>query len=150
MAGSVFFTAPLGLGVFYEMDFTETAGASVYTGTLVLPAGSMVQNLWVINRVLWTAGGSTATLNIRDTATASAYISATTLHTVNFLATNVMDTWSHIGNSPGLSATFPAVSYPSGTTITATVTTTGAGGTVGRTSVVVLYTVPPVSVAVKA
>ncbi len=148
MAGSVFFTAPLGPVVSAQMDFIETAGAGVYTATLVLPAGSMVQNLWVINRVLWTAGGSTATLNVRNTATANAYITATTLHAVNFLSTNVLDTWKHIGNA-ALSTTFESLSYPAGTTITATVTTTGAGGAVGSTSVIVIYAVPPVSVASK-
>ncbi len=138
-----------GLVVSYEMDFTETAGAGTYTATLVLPASTMVQNLWVINRVQWTAGGSTATLNIRNTATASAYMSACTLHNTSSISLNVLDTWTHISSSPGLSTNFPAVSYPSGTTITATVTTTGAGGTVGRTSVILLYTVPTISAATK-
>ncbi len=137
-----------GLVLSAEMDFTETAGAGVYTATLVIPVGGVVQNLYVINRVLWTAGGSTATLNVRNTATANAYITATTLHAANFLATNVLDTWKHIGNA-ALSTTYESLSYPAGTTITATVTTTGAGGTVGRTSVIVIYTVPPVTNAAK-
>ncbi len=149
MAGSVFFTAPLGPVVSAQMDFTETAGAGVYTATLVIPAGAVVQDVYINNRVLWTAGGSTATLNIRDTATANAYVNNAPLHNTNSLPLNVLDTWWHNGLGD-LSSNYHSVSYLSGTTITAKITTTGAGGTVGRTSVIVLYTVPPVSVASKA
>jgi hypothetical protein len=131
------------------MNFTETAGASVYTDTRVLPANSVVQNVYLINRVLWTAGGSTATLNMRNTATANAYFTATTLHNTSFVSLNLLDSWTHVSNA-ALNNTYPGVSYPSGTTLTATITTTGAGGTVGRTTIYVFYTVPPITQAVKA
>ncbi len=130
------------------MDFTETAGAGVYTATLVLPSSSVLVNMFVVNRALWTAGGSTATLNVRDTATANAYINGVTVHNSNFLTLNALDSWPHIGTG-ALNNVYPQVYYPSGTTITATITTTGAGGTIGRTTIIVLYTVPPVTNAAK-
>jgi hypothetical protein len=139
--------------------FTETPGAGTYAATFAVPAGTLVGEVWLLPLAApWDA--TTAVLAMGDTAEPAGYFGAVDL--VGGL-TGAYDPTTPVsgvnfqpfGNAPGMAAYWqsdwfqsvaPGVLYESADTITASVVTTGAGGSTGRL-LVVLLAVAPVTVA---
>lgn len=123
-----------------SMFFTEAGAAGVYSASVVLPAGSTVQDIIVNGIALWTAG-TAATLIVGDTTDPDGFYTAVNLKATDLLAGESISfalaggkAGAYIANSqvsPRYSAT--------ARTISASVTTTGTTATAGRTQVDVIY-----------
>jgi hypothetical protein len=133
-----------------EITFTEN-GAGTYTGSISLPAGATVHDIVVNGVALWAAGTS-ATMIVGDATDDDGFYTAVNLKATDLLAGESLSfalaggkAGAYIANSQ-VSPRYAAAAR----TITAKVTSVGAG-TTGRTRVTVLYSKPakPV-VAVKA
>jgi hypothetical protein len=123
-----------------ELTFTETAGAGTYTGEVVVPAGAWLLDIMVQNVALWTAATS-ASLEVGDATDPDGFYTAVDLKATDLLA-NESISFAQQGGVGG--AYLPAGHVlgrysASERTITATVVTVGAGGTAGRTRVLVQY-----------
>lgn len=125
-----------------RITFEETAGAGVYTGTLVIPAGGVVHSILTETTAAWDA--ATTLMDAGYTGNLTSFSSAVDVDAAGNNA--AVEGWSNGG------AMLPGEGYfAAGTTLTFAVTTTGAGGTTGRMFIVVTYSVPPAaSAAIKA
>lgn len=132
---------------------TENGAGTSYTGTIAIPAGAVVQHVRVIAQALW--NGTSASLNVGDTASGSGYFSGVNLKATDLLVGEVLDTsdeslWGGKNGAYLVSATGqrgPTSSnfgqyYAAGSNIVAVVTPGAADGSAGRTLVVVEYTIP--------
>lgn len=110
------------------VEFTETAGAGVYTGTVDIPANARLNRLDWQTPVTWDA--FTATLEISDESgllfTDSVESSPDQLAIAYDASTGTWDA------DAGLIKLFEGKPYPSGQTITVTITTADASGPNGR------------------
>jgi len=138
------------LQVVEARDFTETTGAGTYTATVTIPAGGVVFDVIWYNTALWTATTS-ATLDVGDGDDADGYFAAVDVKTAPIAAVNgaggISSKLADVG-----SGAFGGLTrhYPSGGTITATVTTVGAAGDAGVSRLWVLFATPTSVAAVKA
>lgn len=146
ISGGVVAPGP-GRVAFEEVAFTETAGAGAYTGSVVLPAGSTLIDIIVNGVALWTAATS-ATLKVGDGDDDDGFFTAVDLKATDLLAGESLSfalaggkAGAYIANSQ-VSPRYSAASR----TISGVVTTVGAGGTAGRTRMVVVYARPTASV----
>lgn len=124
-----------------RVTFTETAGAGIYTASVVLPAGAFIHSAQYETTAAWDA--DTTLLDMGFTGGLTSYANA-----VNVDGTgDVAHGWSGGATGP-----LEADSYfAAGTTFSAVVTTTGAGGTTGRGVATLVYSVPAAAAqAVKA
>jgi hypothetical protein len=127
-----------------QARFVET-GAGSYVGDFILPAGATLIDIIVEAEALWAAGTS-AVIDIGDSGDADGYFSAVNLKATDLLAGESISLGSTqvnggdgaayviVGTSTHLTRGYSA----SARTITATITSVGAG-TTGRTRVTVLY-----------
>jgi hypothetical protein len=145
-----------------QLTFTQTAGDGTYTGSVALPAGAVLLDIIVANGADWDGA---AFLEIGDGGDAQGFLLGAEIQSGGatwndgvarpfvglasslFLRESVVGT--QLGNYYDNTTQSTVRSYPSGGTITATVTQTG-GTTVGRTGVTVVYAVPPATAATKA
>jgi hypothetical protein len=118
---------------FRRISFTETAAAGVYTGTVALPVGAILHTVAWETTAIWAA--DTAELDLGVTSALTRY------------GNDIDVSAANSGESTDLSATAGAEEYAAGTTFTAALTTVGVGGTTGRTSVYVSYSIPPTATA---
>jgi len=68
-----------------EVIFTETTGAGVYTGSVVVPAGATILDIIVNGVVLWAAATS-ATMKVGDATDDDGYFTAVDLKATDLLA----------------------------------------------------------------
>lgn len=131
------------------VTFTED-GEGVYTGSVTLPAGSVLVDIIVHAEALWTAGTS-ATMDVGDVADPNGFFAG-----VNLKATDLLAGESISFNYPGgkAGAYIDTVNghvkqrYSSTErVISGVVTASGTAGDAGLTRMVVLYTKPTVEVA---
>jgi hypothetical protein len=124
----------------------EEDGAGTYTAEYILPAGSILYDIVVTAEALWTAATSAA-LVVGNAGDPDGYIASTNLKATDLLAGESIsigggtDTAGGKAGADAIAGTNTHVvdRYGSAaTTITATVTSVGAG-TAGRTRVDVLY-----------
>lgn len=129
-------------GIFQtELTFTETSGAGTYTGSVELPAGATIHDIIVVAVALWDNAGAVS-LEVGDTDPDGFY-TAVDLKAVDLLAAESLS-FAKAGGVEGayITATHVTNRYSAAArTITATVTTAGAGGTAGRTRVIVVWSV---------
>lgn len=128
--------------------FTETTGAGTYTGTVVLPAGAVVQDVVIRNDALWTATTS-ATMNVGDADVATGYFSGLNLKTTPAAATAAVPTSASAYLSHASGGAYKGFNkyYATGGLITGTIVTVGAAGNAGITRMFVSYTVPNVPIS---
>jgi hypothetical protein len=140
----------MGVNRLATLEFTETAGAGVYTAQVGLQPGAIVTDVFLVSgSANWSA--TTAVLDMGDLLTsATAYFSA---YDVDALlaydpgapaAGTNYDDLSNAGNVyvPD-QPLWPGVQYAAADLLTAVLTATGAGGTTGRLLVqVVGYGIP--------
>lgn len=142
-------SAPYGAVVVAERTFTET-GAGTYTGSVVQPAGSTLQDIVVNGVSLWDAATS-ATLKVGDATDDDGYYSAVNLKATDLLAGESLSfalaggkAGAYIANSqvsPRYSAT--------ARTLSAVITSVGSGSA-GRTRVSFVFALGAPIAATKA
>ncbi len=133
--------------------FTE-AGAGTYTGTVAIPAGSVVVDIIVHSIALWDAATSAA-LIVGDAVDDNGFFDAVNLKATDLLAAESIS-FAHTGGKEGADVDSPAAGahvrrryLATARNIIGKVTSVGAG-TAGRTLMTVAYTTPSASAAVKA
>lgn len=137
------------------ITLTENGAATSYTGSVVLPAGSILHELLVIPRVLW--NGTSASLSVGDTASATGYFNAVNLKATDLLVGEVLsiassENWggkqgAYLVAATGVKGPVTSnfgVSYVTGSTINFVVTPGAADGSLGRTDCVVVFSTPTV------
>lgn len=133
--------------------FTE-AGAGTYTGTVAIPAGSVIVDIIVHAIALWDAATSAA-LIVGDAADDNGFFAATDLKATDLLAGESMS-FAQTGAKEGADLDDPAAGahvrrryLSTARVVTGVVTSVGAG-TAGRTLMTVVYTTPVAAAAVKS
>jgi len=134
------------------VTFKESNGAGTYTGTITVPAHSIVLDVVWKNVKLWTASTS-ATLNVGDADDTDGYFASVDLKTEPAEATSTSPvSWSSFqsdaGGKAGAYAGLQKYST-SAQTITATVVTVGSTGEVGESYLFVIYSTPTAVEATK-
>ena len=128
-----------GIQLIESRSFTETATAGTYTATVVIPVNAIVLDVIFKNTVVWNNNG-TATLNVGDADDPDGYISAVDVKTAPATDVNGAGGISSRGEDTGTGAYKGLFKkYTTGGTITASIVTTGATGTAGRSSLYVIY-----------
>jgi len=134
-----------------ERTFTETTGAGVYTGSVVLPAGATLVDIIVTNEALWTAQTS-ATLKVGDDDDDDGFFAGVDLKATDLLAGQSLSLAATGGKEgaylvPGadgdeneghINGRYSADER----TISGIVTKVGSTGTAGRTRMTVIYSLP--------
>lgn len=142
-----------GLKIVKRATFAETATGVSHVATIAVPANAIVHSIKVIPRVLW--GAAAAVLKVGDTADDDGYFIGVDLKATDALVGEVLDhahstLWggkegaylvAASGRRGPTSSNF-GMSYVAGSNIIGTVTVTTPGVTVGRTDLVVEYSVP--------
>lgn len=126
-----------------EVTFTETTGASTYTGSVTVPANSWITNIRIWNAVYWTATTS-ATLKVGDAVDDDGWFTGIDLKATDIVPNEVID----FENTGGKEGAYIVVATGQRTTMYSTlervisgiVTTVGAAGNAGRTRMLVEYT----------
>lgn len=132
--------------LFQEVTFTETAGAGTYTGSITVPAGAYLVDVLVHGVAVWDNGGN-ASMDVGDVANANGMFIITSIKAAGDLVageTLGMGTALDGGETgDDVSGNSWARRYlASERIISGVITTTGAGGSSGRTRMVVIYTDP--------
>jgi len=131
--------------VFEEVTFTETSGSGTYTGSVRVPKESWLLDVKFYPVALWDNAGN-ATLKAGDAVTDDGFFTGINLKATDLIAgTNaeVLD-FNNAGGKPGgyiVAATGErAVMYSAlERVVSGIITTTGAGGTLGRTRMLVIW-----------
>lgn len=129
------------------VSFTEDGSATSYTGTVPIPAGSLVLDIQFRSTVLW--DGTSASLIIGDDDDPNGYFAATNLKATDLLVGEVLsiassENWGgkqgvYLVAATGLkSATY----YAAANNIIAVVTPGAADGSAGRSFMHVFYATP--------
>jgi len=128
-----------GIQLIETRSFTETAVAGTYTATVSIPANAIVLDVIFKNSVVWNNNG-TATLNVGDVDDPDGYITAVDVKTAPIADVNGAGGISSKNEDTGTGAYKGLFKkYTAGGTITASIVTTGATGTAGRSSLYVIY-----------
>lgn len=136
-----------------ERTFTETAGAGVYTGSVIVPAGATLLDIIVHAVALWDNAGA-VTMDVGEaTDDPNGYYAGINLKATDLLATESLS-FSHAGGKGGAyfvgTNTHVTDRYASiEREIEGVITTASTGGSAGRTRMVVVYALPSSAAAVK-
>lgn len=142
-------------------SFTEDGTSTSHVATIPIPATAWLHNIQVNNSVLW--GGGTATLKVGDTADDDGYFIGVDLKATDLLVGEVLNTSSSTnwggkegaylvaatGRCGPTSSNFGRY-YSTGSNILATVTVGTPASGIGRTQVVVTYSLGEVITPVSA
>lgn len=134
-----------------EITFIERTGAGVYTGRIVLPAGSTLIDIQVQSTTLWDAAAS-ATMKVGDASDDEGFYTGIDLKATDLEVAEVIRFESPGGKQGAyiVTATGELNSYSaSERTISGIITTVGATGSAGRTRMLVIYVIPIPVVATK-
>jgi hypothetical protein len=136
-----------------EITFTETTGASTYTGSVTVPAGCWIEDIRIYGAAVWNTT-TTATMIVGDAGDPDGWYTAINLKETDLLVGEVISFHSSGGKegvylvqASGLRNTMYSASAR---VITGVVTTVGAAGTLGRTRMLVIWSQPGTAAAVKA
>lgn len=131
------------------MYFSETVGAGTFTATVKLPERALVEDVILINDVVW-ASQTSATLIVGDGDDADGYFTAINAKTTPAAtAVGAPVSQSYLGGAAAYAG--GKKFYPGGGTITGVITKVGSTGAAGRTRALVKFSVLDADVvAVKA
>lgn len=138
-----------------EVTFTETAGAGVYTGSVVVPAGAWLVDIIIHGVAVWDNDGA-VDMDVGVSGAATSYFDITSLKAGGDLVAGEsisFGTGSDGGEGGTIAATNFARYSATARTIDGIITTASTGGSTGRTRMVVLWVLPlaaHTSAAVKA
>lgn len=125
------------------VSFTETTGAGVYTGSVAVPAGSIIKDIKIWSTALWTAATS-ATGKCGDVADDDGWFTGIDMKATDLLVgeeLNFIQTGGKEGAYLSLSTGKRSAAYSaSARVISFIVTTVGASGNAGRSFLQVSYT----------
>lgn len=133
-----------GSGEYSErVSFTETTGAGTYTGSVTVPASSLITNIRVWCTVLWTAT-TTALMDVGDVTDPDGWYPQVNLKATDLLVGEELN-FTQTGGKEGayLSLTTGArvAAYSaSARVVSGIIVTVGAAGSAGRTFMEVFYT----------
>jgi len=137
----------IGLVRTVEIDFTETAGAGTYTGSVTIPAGSTLIETVVHGVALWNNAGA-CTLKVGDVADDDGIFINIDLKATSLLAGEGISAAGVAGSAGGVAGADLANSqwnrrYLAGArVISGIVTTASTGGSTGRTRLTVVWSEP--------
>lgn len=133
----------------HEVTFTED-GAGTYTGSVSVPAGATILDIIVNGVALWTAGTS-ATLKVGDATDDDGYYTGINLKATDLLAGESLS-FALAGGKAGAYIANSQVSprYSASARVISGIITSVGAGTAGRTRMVVIFTLPTASAAVKS
>lgn len=115
------------------VPFNEAGAAGTYTATVQIPAGTQLVDVVWTNTALWAAGTS-ATLDVGDTADPKGFMNDVNIKTTPALADKAVNA------SAGSVGTYTGCPfYAQGDVITATVVTVGTTSSAGRSFLTVMY-----------
>jgi hypothetical protein len=123
--------------------FTETTGAGTYTGTVPLPAGSLLLDIIVSGVAVWDTLTS-ATMKVGDVADDDGYFTGVNLKATDLLAGEELS-FAHAGGKAGADIANSQANRrysAAARDIKGIITTVGATGSAGRTRMTVVYAVP--------
>lgn len=126
-----------------EVTFTETAGAGVYTGSVDVPAGATIVDVIVHAVALWDNAGN-ATMIVGDVADDNGFFTGVDLKATDLLAAESIS-FAKAGGKEGADVTATQVNrryLATARVVSGIITTTGAGGSTGRTRMTVIYSSP--------
>lgn len=132
-----------------ETTFTETSGAGVWTGAIVVPAGATIVDIIVNAVALWTSQTS-ANMKVGDTDD-DGYYTNIDLKATDLLAGESIS-FALAGGKAGAYIANSQVSpryNVAAVTINGIITKVGTTGTAGRTRMTVLYSLPTATAATK-
>jgi hypothetical protein len=134
--------APIG---FEEVPFVAS-GAGTYTGSITVPAGAYLFDIYVLSTVLWDSATS-AVMDIGDAGDPDGYFAAINLKATDLLVNEVIN-FSNLGGKQGayiVAATGQKTGLYSASerVITGVITAVGAGSA-GRTRMGVMFGIPNV------
>lgn len=160
-ANATYITGATGGIITKIVQYTEDATSLTHTGTVTLPAGAWLHNIQVNNQVLWTGG--TATMKVGDTADDDGYFTGVNLKATDLLVGEILDTTPSTSwggkegaylvaatGQRGPTATNFGKYYIAGSNITGIITVGTPATTVGRTQMIVTYSVGETIVPVLA
>lgn len=135
------------------VSFTETTGAGTYTGSVAVPAGSLITDIKVWSTALWTAATS-ATMKVGDATDDDGYFVGVNLKATDLLVGEELN-FVQVGGKNGAyldtsTGKRSAVYNAAAVTISGIVVTVGASGSAGRTFMLVSWVTPTASAAAKA
>lgn len=132
--------------------FSENAVNTIHTGTVILPPNAWLHNIQVLSSVLW--GAASASMNVGDSASATGYFSGVNLKATDLLVGEVLDTtvsecWGGKQGAYMVAATGqkgPVATnfgkfYPAGSNIIGVITVGTPSVAVGRTFMIVNYSI---------
>jgi len=138
------FKGPNGVGIWEGVTFTESV-VGTHTGTVVIPANTLVLEIILINTVLWDAG-TAATGIVGDDDDADGYFTGVNMKATDLLVGESlrMSNSEYWGGKQGAyltaaSGTNSAQWYATANNIIGVVTTTGTAGSAGRSRMFVNY-----------
>ena len=126
-----------------RINFSETTGAGTYTGSVTIPAGAVLLDIIIYANSLWTATTS-AVMDVGDTTDPNGFYAAINLKATDLLAGESLS-FAQSGGKEGAYIANSQVSArrdASDRTLSAVVTTVGAAGNGGSTSVTVVWSLP--------
>jgi len=151
-----------GVSVTKTVAFVEDATTLTYTGTIPIPAGSIIHDVVFTTSVLWT--DSSAAVTVGDTGTATGWFTSTNLAATDLVVGEVLSakggiqTWggkngaflvSVTGRMGSAAAGNGGMYYGVADSIIAVVTVSTPSGTAGRSFLSVTYSVGEAIAAVK-
>lgn len=138
------FKGPNGVGIWEGVTFTESV-VGTHTGTVVIPANSLLLEIVVFSTVLWDAG-TAAAMVVGDDDDADGYFASFSVKATDLLVGEVlrMSNSEYWGGKQGAylvaaSGTASAIWYSTANNIIGVITTTGTAGSAGRTRMLVNY-----------
>lgn len=155
MANSIYL-ATVGTLQTARVDFVEDATSVSHTASVPIPAGSVIQGIFVLPRVAW--GDASAALDVGDTADPNGYVAAGLLSYIDAELFATWDVTDFKDDGVGKLGAYylapddptiigPSVNnfgwnYVAGSNLIITVNVATPSATTGRTTVVVYYSVP--------
>lgn len=127
--------------LFDEVTFTETAGAGTYTGSVTVPRESSIVDILILGVALWDNAGN-AVLKVGDGAVDDGFYSNVNLKATDLLAGESLS-FALAGGKAGsyIAASQVSSRYSADErVISGIITTDGAGGSAGRTRMLVGWT----------
>lgn len=147
------YPAGMNLVVAEQVSFTETTGAGTYTGSINIPAGATIVDIKVRSTALWDTATS-ATMIVGDVTDPDGYFAAVDLKATDLLVgeeINFVQTGGKQGAYLDTTTGKRTNAYSaSARVLSGVITTVGASGSAGRTTMTVLYTTPTSVAATKA
>jgi hypothetical protein len=151
-------TADAGIIQTKMVTFRENATNTTHTGSVILPPGSWLHDILVLNSVLWTTTG-TAVLKVGDTAHDDGFFIGVSVKAFDLVLGEVLrigddGCWGTKNGAyltpagvRGATASNFGMYYAAGSTIKGTITVATPNAAVGRTHMLVTYSRPPEAIA---